>query len=931
MTRASWRALGLGLVLLLAACSPAALGPAGPGSASPAGAPPLVARAAPASMQIDLLKGWSFKTDPTSAHDWSSPQVNDASWDVIDAGSFWQAQGYAGYAGVAWYRRWVFVPPGWKDRPAYLAIGGVNDEYTVFVNGRRFGQVGSLANHQSAVSRPTATPVRLLAGQPNLIAVRVRSWYNFGGLVHGPVALTTSPAMPASPASQAKAYARTHSRGIWPGWMNGRGRSWTAIAAPDGGPQSLEGPDGSWEATVQSPAVSAWVADARTGKLLIAPPLATSGRGSLPKWSLMDGHLPVLESAWRANGVRLHAELWRDGSAAQSSAQWRLRLRDDGGPRHLVLYVAVRPYQVQPGVAPLYSLSLSGTTVLANGVPALATAAQPSRILASTASEGDVSELITTRSRSMANAASDASGYASLALAYDVNLSPGSERTFAFAAPVLPAAVPTHGSSVDTAAPLFTPHFPTPAVAAARWQSLLRVGGIRLPDRQVTDAYYASLAYILMSRDGNVPHPGPLLHDAFWYRDSTYMLAALERNGNLGQARRLLQAMVRFQQPDGEFPANVSTHRQVGHPRGAEEWDAQGEGIHALVDYYRYSHDRAWLATVWPNIDSAAGWMERLRSTQPSGLLPPGESAEDLGPADQVHYWDDFWGAIGLRDAAFAAGALGHSSASARLSAQGADLLRETMSAAAPDLARYGIIPNGPSDAISPAAARGSTPAVWPGQLLPAATAQPIFRRYFDRYVRPYGGAFRHADGNFWPFGDLELAHAALFLGMPGDASLVLRWQLAHQTANGVYAWGDEVSRDGRQLLGGDMPHGWTAAEYVSLVRDMLLYEHGNRLEIAAGVPAAWLGAGGAISVSDMPTHFGRLSYQIHRSGGTILLDLSAQGTPPGGYVLHLPYAAHAISVDGATFRPVPSAAVTRSSSALPLPPAARHIEVRLG
>ena len=142
--------------------------------------------------------------------------------------------------------------------------------------------------------------------------------------------------------------------------------------------------------------------------------------------------------------------------------------------------------------------------------------------------------------------------------------------------------------------------------------------------------------------------------------------------------------------------------------------------------------------------------------------------------------------------------------------------------------------------------------------------------------------------------------------------------------AKGVWAWGDEVSsQDPSQLAGGDMPHGWTAAEYVDLVRDMLLYETGNSLQIAAGVPASWLPDGGHIAITKLPSTFGRVSYQIRHTEGALTLDLQAATPPPGGYDLHLPFQLAQASIDGSVF-------ASLSSQPLHLPSGAKHVELRL-
>ncbi len=375
--RLRWFSLLLLAVGLLSACAGAADAPTGSG----------VVRSAPPIMTIDVQRGWSFKTDPSGQADWSNPNLDTSGWDVIDAGEgeFWQSQGYAGYAGTAWYRRSVDVPASWQGRSAYLAIGGVNDEYAVYVDGRKQGGAGDFTTRQSAVQRPTATPVQLTAGKVNVVAVQVRSWYNFGGIVHGPVALTTAPVMPSSAVDQALAYAAKHPNGMWPAWMRGQGRNWTVVGTPAGGAETLIGPDGRWEPTAASPSITLAVLDKGTGKLLGAPP------GS---WSLQDRHLPLVSFDWRQAGVQVSSQLWRPTSGPDA-ARWAVRLTNiAAGTGQIRLYIMIDGYQVQPGVAPLFSVEYRAGAVLVNGQPFLTVGQPPSTAAASTGEVGDVSELV---------------------------------------------------------------------------------------------------------------------------------------------------------------------------------------------------------------------------------------------------------------------------------------------------------------------------------------------------------------------------------------------------------------------------------------------------------------------------------------------------------------------------------------------------------
>src|SRR5688572_4786891 len=92
-------------LIVLSACMPA--------EPVPIQEPARVLRSAPDAMQIDIQGDWAFRPDPSGQADWSSASLDDSSWDVIDAGEPWHNQGYAGYAGIAWYRRTVDVPATW--------------------------------------------------------------------------------------------------------------------------------------------------------------------------------------------------------------------------------------------------------------------------------------------------------------------------------------------------------------------------------------------------------------------------------------------------------------------------------------------------------------------------------------------------------------------------------------------------------------------------------------------------------------------------------------------------------------------------------------------------------------------------------------------------------------------------------------------------
>ena len=74
----------------------------------------------------------------------------------------------------------------------------------------------------------------------------------------------------------------------------------------------------------------------------------------------------------------------------------------------------------------------------------------------------------------------------------------------------------------------------------------------------------------------------------------------------------------------------------------------------------------------------------------------------------------------------------------------------------------------------------------------------------------------------------------------------------------------------------GDGHHGWAAADFLSLVRNLLVREVAGTGELAlcSMLPPAW--AGQAIEVHDAPTHFGPVSFAVrwHGDRPALLWDL---------------------------------------------------------
>ncbi|MCL4534012.1 MAG: hypothetical protein M1370_02505, partial [Bacteroidetes bacterium] len=168
---------------------------------------------------------------------------------------------------------------------------------------------------------------------------------------------------------------------------------------------------------------------------------------------------------------------------------------------------------------------------------------------------------------------------------------------------------------------------------------------------------------------------------------------------------------------------------------------------------------------------------------------------------------------------------------------------------------------------------------------------------YYQKWIAPDNGAYRHVFGQWWPYGGLGLARDYLRLGQQGIVHQILAWTLGHQTLPGTYAWAEQVSPANGGISGGDMPHAWAAATYVTLIREMLVMRRGDTLELFAGVPPSWLEAGKTVGVREAPTEFGTLTALVDSDlntsatdwSGTLTLTIGGSARPPDGFAWTLP------------------------------------------
>ena len=468
------------------------------------------------------------------------------------------------------------------------------------------------------------------------------------------------------------------------------------------------------------------------------------------------------------------------------------------------------------------------------------------------------------------------------------------------------------------------------------WTGKLKESGVQiaLPPEvaHLVDLFRQCRATVLILADDGAIHPGPTIYDSFWIRDSAVegVTAALVGDTGLAATQFGERYVALFNQDDQRLDS-VSLRGFFGgeHERNDREWDSNGEVLWAFGRFDRIQGPAtAFGAKMFsPYVLEAARWIRDNRS--PYGLLPSGWSAEHLGDKDKPHYWDDLWGVAGLYEAARLAERI-QAAETAELWAAYDDLRWATADSIRWVLGRQRalgrwetFIPTGPGDVNRlDSTVIGSLAYFHPcrlhmGQQLGGdvdAAARFTLDTIWSHFVR---GGFRHdaAWNAYGPYLTLQLAHAFLLTGdvtrmdqclawAVGDAAYATvsrfdgspdSWHVVSGAWNEQHAYPiatDFTEVPSRWWYMGDIPHGWAAAEFQLLLRDICFFEADEdgtaHIYLAPGIPPNWLAGGQTVSVRDAATVFATpfgFTLRHDEAARTISIDITQPPPATVGYV----------------------------------------------
>ena len=457
---------------------------------------------------------------------------------------------------------------------------------------------------------------------------------------------------------------------------------------------------------------------------------------------------------------------------------------------------------------------------------------------------------------------------------YQGRLRPGRTVALDFRVPTVPVARPSAAYSKIAAA-----GYERSRVRTLRyWRSLLgQAMRVRIPERKVVDTFYASLMNMALARyrqDGHwIQTVNRLQYHAFWLRDAAMINAAWNRAGLHGIARQNLDFFLTWQQADGLFISRPGQH------------DGFGQALWAFGDHVRRTGDVAFAQKVLPAVDRAMRWLARARADDRLGLLPPSEPRDnELVNGHLVG--DNLWGVAGARAAATIARTAGDPQLADRWAAEAA-AYQATLDAQIRQAVKRtgGWIPvavdqEGGEDWGN----------LWPVYPTGIYSAQDTM---VERTMRHARARFREGIATYL---DRRLLHhylgfrvfqTELAAGNQERAIEGLYASLAHTTAThggfetGVRVYGSRAVDDNMT------PHGWFAAEYVTLVRNMLVRERADGIALMSALSPTWLQPGRAVAVENAPTTFGDVSFTLRPRDDGARLEWDAD--VPEGTALRWP------------------------------------------
>jgi hypothetical protein len=415
------------------------------------------------------------------------------------------------------------------------------------------------------------------------------------------------------------------------------------------------------------------------------------------------------------------------------------------------------------------------------------------------------------------------------------------------------------------------------------WRELFaRAAQVIVPDVGVTNAYQACLGDLFIMREplsngqtGGVP--GTEGYRACNSGEAGIVAVALDQNGFHKESADGYKVSLEMQDAAGNW----------ADPRGwmHKMWCSSGFKSCMIMEHYLITRDKNFLAEVYPHMLASSRWQEAKRAIARTevngerpltyGLLPRGMGDCGLmndGDMYGIFVPHNIWAVYADRCSLEAAEILGKTADIAELK-KIYETARDDLLA---DLDR-GVIKDNDNRWIpgvlgkTSGSSWGALNISYPCGLLPSDHALVTGTLKHMESNISKGGQPIHtgwmADGMWVAITLDNIAEVHL---QRGEGDVVAKYfysTLNHGTP--LYTWCEERGQEpGASNCSGDRQHLWTPVAVVRCLRDMLVMEKDDGVNLASATAREWLASGKPVGIVSAPTHFGLVSYQMQYDAG---------------------------------------------------------------
>jgi hypothetical protein len=698
-------------------------------------------------------------------------------------------------------------------------------------------------------------------------------------------------------------YAASSNNSHWtdfPRYFNKFASYWTVIGVNNDVKEALINEDG--------------MVEIEKGKFSIEPMVRTE---VLYNWavdqenqSLEENYLPIPSVLWDlTNGIDFSVKAFASGEANKSSVlylQYSLKNTSDKNIKTGEFYLVIRPFQVnsyyqflnlEGGAGKIHSIEEKVGQIYVNNEKIIIPVTPYDSFGACAFDEGNVAYFLREGKIPNNKSVIDPTNLASGVLQYNFNLEPSEEKVIYLAVPfydtkglpILP------GSQTESTKERLDKLFSS---TKSFWKEKLNHIKFNLPKSadKIINTWKSNLAYILINRDKAGIQPGSRSYERTWIRDGSLTSSALLKSGIVDEVKEFIEWYAAHQYENGKVPCVVDFRG----PDPVPEHDSHGQMIYLIKEYFNFTKDTTFLHSKNENVLKAVEYIESLiaersidhfRNGNDSirayyGLVPESISHEGYSAKPMHSYWDNFFIMKGLKDATEIQRILGENENYERIK-NVRDTFRENLYNSL-NLAMKvrgidyipGCVELGDFDATS------TTIAIFPCnelQNLPQPYAQTTFDKYYEFFKNRRDDKIGWV--NYTPY-ENRLIGSFIYLDQPERAHELIKFFLNDQRPQGWNHWAEVVWKDERHPgFIGDMPHTWVGSDFINAVRSMFVYEseYDSSLVLAAALYQEWIDSPNGMSVENLPTYYGAVSYSIKKEENNYRFSIYGDIELPNG------------------------------------------------